>query len=449
MGALAASLAISLLSDSVLGRLDKAQEQRRQEVLAALASSLNESQSAPKPEIAALKEEAGRVVEELLDRFPENPSAWDAIAVLFVEWGKADDAARAWQRSLELDSAFGEAHYRLGLLARDRGEHQAAVDHFRKAIELGASSPALPEELSGALMRVGRPEEAAGILEKEIRTHPRSVATLVLLGNAYGQLKDYEKSRKCYETALEIAPDFSTACHGLATAYARLGSEAKAKQYLEKLKALKAAEEQVHRERLKKADDVAERREGIAQFYAKVGQVYCEQGEPQPAEAYWRKVVQLAPNQAEGYLILAWFFEQQDRPDEAVEVLKPFAEAQRENVAVQVRIGSLYVGLERFEEAEKAFQSALEDTPGQGGGYATLAKLYLRFDRKLPEARRLAAKAVELEPVARNYFTLALVCRRAGDREGARAALWRAVALEPDSAEYRRAYEAVEKGPGK
>jgi Flp pilus assembly protein TadD len=75
-----------------------------------------------------------------------------------------------------------------------------------------------------------------------------------------------------------------------------------------------------------------------------------------------------------------------------------------------------------------------------------LAGLHLASNRKLDEAGELAAKAVELEPLAKNYFLLALIRQRVGDRLAARAAVEKAVSLEPGNPEYRRAYDLIHEG---
>ena len=61
----------------------------------------------------------------------------------------------------------------------------------------------------------------------------------------------------------------------------------------------------------------------------------------------------------------------------------------------------------------------------------------------LPRAKELAQKAVQLEPVAKNYFLLGMTCRANGDLEGAASALTQAAALEPHHAEFRRAREQI------
>jgi Flp pilus assembly protein TadD len=76
-----------------------------------------------------------------------------------------------------------------------------------------------------------------------------------------------------------------------------------------------------------------------------------------------------------------------------------------------------------------------------------LAELHLRADKGLPEAKNLAATAVRLEPTARNYFVLAAICEKEGDLVGARAALERAAALDPDNPRYKALQESMGRGP--
>jgi Tfp pilus assembly protein PilF len=72
-----------------------------------------------------------------------------------------------------------------------------------------------------------------------------------------------------------------------------------------------------------------------------------------------------------------------------------------------------------------------------------LAESYLRAGTELPQAKVLAVKAVKLEPAASNYGLLAAVCEQQGDIRTACSSLEKAIALEPDSPHYRKAYESL------
>ncbi len=64
-------------------------------------------------------------------------------------------------------------------------------------------------------------------------------------------------------------------------------------------------------------------------------------------------------------------------------------------------------------------------------------------NRKLPEAKALAQKLVEMEPTLRHYLLLGTVCSRTQDRAGALEAMKRAVELAPDNERIRKAYEEM------
>ena len=67
-----------------------------------------------------------------------------------------------------------------------------------------------------------------------------------------------------------------------------------------------------------------------------------------------------------------------------------------------------------------------------------------RYNR-LPEARKLAEKAVEIQKSAANHFVLAWACDKNGDTAGALSAIKRAVELDPTNPRYRRVYELIQK----
>jgi len=72
--------------------------------------------------------------------------------------------------------------------------------------------------------------------------------------------------------------------------------------------------------------------------------------------------------------------------------------------------------------------------------------MHLMSGRKLSDAKELATKAVELEPLAKNYFLPGSICHRMEDLAAARAAIEQAAALEPGNPQYRQAYELVRRG---
>jgi tetratricopeptide (TPR) repeat protein len=88
-----------------------------------------------------------------------------------------------------------------------------------------------------------------------------------------------------------------------------------------------------------------------------------------------------------------------------------------------------------------------ELSPERPEGYRALANLYLRADRNAPEAKGLVEKLVALRQTGPNFFLLAVACAKNRDQAGALAAMERAVALDPDNADYQRFYQRLKGEP--
>jgi tetratricopeptide (TPR) repeat protein len=190
-----------------------------------------------RPEVAVLLREASRVVDRLLDRFPDSPDALDAVAWAYrrfgqtqeaVAWayrrfGQTQEAVTYWERCLQLDPGSMSAYYSLGLIAQTEGDLAKAVDDFRKAAQLDPQSSRHAVAWAESLMNMGELDEAARVLEKDLQVHPKSVPSVILAGQVYVRLRQYEKARQYLETAVEMAPDYTSAYYGLGTACAKLG----------------------------------------------------------------------------------------------------------------------------------------------------------------------------------------------------------------------------------
>ncbi|MFH1920465.1 MAG: tetratricopeptide repeat protein [Planctomycetota bacterium] len=398
------------------------------------------------PEVAALVEEAAEVVEGLIERLRDRVEAWDVLGGFYYKFGKRDEALNCWEQCLELDPNSSEAHYWVGIVARDRGRNEEAVESFRKAHALNPSEPQVSVHLAQTLIDLGETEEAIKVLEENLAAYPGSLPSFVLLGEIYVQLKQHDKAKEHLETAVEMDPAYTTAYYGLAKACAGLGEKAESSRYMEKFKELKAADEQAHRDWLKARDDLPSVRRRVSEIYTAAGKAYLAHGYVEMAEELSLRAVELCPSQPECYLVLAWLYERQGRLDEARDVLLRASQANPDDLGVQLRLGVFLAEQGQFDAAEKALNEAIRLMPYLGGGYAALARVHLTFGRKLSEAKELAAKAVELEPLAKNYFLLGLVCQRVGDLASAREAIERAIELEPANPEYRQARELLQGG---
>jgi tetratricopeptide (TPR) repeat protein len=351
-----------------------------------------------------------------------------------------------WQKCLELEPRRADVYSGLATVAYMKGEYDKALELSRKAQEISPNMPGIYSPAAKILLETSRPQEAVAALEKEIRLSPGDFDSYLLLGQAYAEQREYAKAAENYQKALELAPGDSRPYYGLGSVYARQGQADKSREYMEKFGALRAREEHDGMSRRRASDDRLWTSEQVAHIYTDAGVVYAAYHRPKDAEQHWLRAAALHRKQRKCREALVDLYRRSGRLPEALAVGEQLRQIVPTNAHYQLNAGALLMQLRRFDEAETALRKAVELAPDRPPGYRALAQLLLNRNQKLPEAQALARKLVALEPTAANWSVLAEACRRNGDLPGARAALERALELEPGNERLKAGYKALQEG---
>ncbi len=132
--------------------------------------------------------------------------------------GRIDEATDAYERLLEVKPDLPDCWYNLGWLQRKARLFEAALQSYKRALELGIREP---EEvhLNRAVIfsdHLHRPEDAERELRNALDKNPDYVPALLNLGNLKEDLGDREAARNAYESALAVEPQNSLALARLA-----------------------------------------------------------------------------------------------------------------------------------------------------------------------------------------------------------------------------------------
>jgi len=427
--------------------------QRRPVGLAAPVSSL----LIPQQEAAALKKEEIELAERIMKEFPTSEDPIVLMGNVQTRHGNTAGGIELWKKVLQSNPRRADVYNGMGWTAMAKGQYEEAIGHWRKAVEIDPQMPGVHNATARALTALGRQTEAIEELKKEIKISPRSSFSYFLLGQQYLQQKDYEKAGKSYEKAIELEPNNTSAHYGLFTVYTRLNQPDKAQQHLANFKKLKAEDMKVLKDRNDAYNDLLEVRKGAAETFVFAGQIYLEQGNQKirnpkseirnlkQAEELLKRATTLDPNNTAPLIRLASMYQTSNRIPEALEIFKKVSEIEPDNLSCFLNIGLLYSQLKRTVDAEEAFRKVISLAPKSSDGYRELALLYLKMGIELQQARQLAEKAVELEPIAVNYMVLSRACDKNGDTPGALSAIKRAVELEPNNPIYQQIYQALQK----
>ena len=312
------------------------------------------------------------------------------------------EAAQAYLRALELDSALVEAHRYLGVVYAKDGDWKQAEAEYRAAVLLDDEDGEVHYELGKSLERQSKNEEAV----------------------------------TAYQRAIALKPGFADAHYSLGKVLHRLGRLEESQKEIERFNRLqaqggqgvKAAKLAVQRH----PDGVAERR-ALSVAYADAGKFAEAAGE-------LRVALTLAPQEAQIHFDLGLVYGRLGQFSDAIEMLKRTVDLAPDSSRYHLRLAQAYSSADLYEPAIAALERALVLNPGFPAARLDLAHLHLRggrFDQALPLFKRVLADEPD-NPAA--HWGMGVFHLQASHLPAARAAIERVIALDPD---YPRAAELL------
>jgi predicted Zn-dependent protease len=175
------------------------------------------------------KENALKELEWLLQRDPDNVVALYLKGQVLAIHSRPVDAIELFQRVLALQPHHLEARKELCTLLQD--EHPAdALEHLRYLLERNPTDPRLRLSEAICLQELGKPEDAARVLDKLLAEKPNHSAALVTRGTLALEVSDPGAAKKYLKKALESEPFNQDGNYKLAEALLQLGEQKEAEQ---------------------------------------------------------------------------------------------------------------------------------------------------------------------------------------------------------------------------
>jgi len=447
-GAILGAALVVAMAAVYIGQRNSQQEQTRS------PADLRESRTgapvdralSPEQEIALLKTREMELAERVLRDLPSSGHAYILMGDLQRRLGRSAKAVEFWQKGLELSPRRIDAYHSLGTVAAEKGEFDQAITFWRKGLEIDPQTPGLHKVIGRALIDVGRYDEAAKELQEEIRLAPQSAESHCLLGDALLQQQDYERAKACYEKAIALQPKYASAYYGLSMTCAKLGQLDRSAECRTTFTQLRAGIMEDRGYGHSPANDLARTRQSMAGLSMEAAGLYGATGRTATAEELLKQATAVDPSNAAPIKKLAAFYHATGRIPDALVQCERIGRLEPNDPACHLLIGTLALQLRQADRAEAAFRRFIALAPNEAAGYRELARLYINTGQRLAEARTLAGKAVELEPVADNYFVLGQACQRANDKQAALAALQKALELAPGNREYQQMYDLTRNG---
>ncbi len=277
---------------------------------------------------------------------PENVEIWKARASLLYENGEFEKAADAFRKLVEQSPEDPMLHLALAeTLAKEEGKHEEAIEHIEKAIELE------PQSTRGHLLRAqleaarDNLDAAFESLDAALKIDPADITALLLRSEMRLYKGDYTAAREDVEKAMNARP-------GLVVGYLlRSRISAAEKKFDEAIRDMKT-------------------------------------------------LIQSDPNNSDYQLQLAYYYNADERPRKAIELLTEIIENNAENWRALRARGDALLSIGKHAEAIADYEAALQIQPEDSGLLNNLAwVLATSPEDGLRDGQRsieLATKACEL-----------------------------------------------------
>ena len=390
-------------------------------------------------------------VEAALARAEREPRAAEGIGslgMLLHAYDQLEPAKACYRKARALEPGAFEWAYLEGMVQEALGDHAAAAESLRGAVQAQPSSLPARLKLAEILVALGDLAVAGALYQAILVDSPRAPQAHYGLGRVESARGQTAAAVERYLEATRLFEAFGAAEYALALAYRDLGRENDARQHLaryqkhwletppledpvmEQVRQLKGGAVQHLAEgvRLGKAGDTRgsireheaalQEDPKLVQAHANLISLYARLQEWDQAEQHYRAALALRPGLADVHYDYGVALSQQDRRREAALEFRKTLEINPYHSRAHGNLGALLLAEGSAEEAAKELKAALENDPGNRMARFNLARV-------LGAQGRLAEAIVELqriltpedEETPRYLFALSAAYVRAGDRE--------------------------------
>lgn len=182
--------------------------------------------------------------EDVLDKFPDNVRAHNALGVIYKKDSQYDKAVEQFQKILTINPGYSPAYYNLGDVRLQRGDYAGAINYFKKALTLNLSYHFHLDTLISlaiAYSEMGDNQNAVATFKEAIKNFPGVISPYNNLGRQYIKMGEADLAIEILEKALKIR-ESSHVYYNLSLAYNLKGEKLKSRAAYQRAMELKGNE---------------------------------------------------------------------------------------------------------------------------------------------------------------------------------------------------------------
>jgi tetratricopeptide (TPR) repeat protein len=172
---------------------------------------------------AGYTEQALPYLEATLARAPHNVPTMVLVAQIHLEARRTLQARKILEQALAADPRNAEAWNELGGVELAESHVNAAIDRYRKALEIKPDLTYALMNAAQAYAQIGDHADAERLFSRTLEIDSRSAEAANGLGRALAEQNRPEEAKRAFERAIEIRRDYGPAINNLGVLYGSRG----------------------------------------------------------------------------------------------------------------------------------------------------------------------------------------------------------------------------------
>eukprot|EP01097_Dermamoeba_algensis_P007982 TRINITY_DN5164_c0_g1_i1.p1 TRINITY_DN5164_c0_g1~~TRINITY_DN5164_c0_g1_i1.p1 ORF type:complete len:573 (-),score=95.02 TRINITY_DN5164_c0_g1_i1:94-1812(-) len=385
--------------------------------------------------------------------FPASPSA---AATLDCSRQEEKD----WETRLRNENSF--TWHKLGLLCKNAGDTQRAVECFSKSLAFNSKQEESRLEISEALKGLKRYQQAIESYEQVLQLNQQSVVAWKGIGECYSHLGHSAKALSAFERALSLPASAKEPFlwFSIGLLYDTYGSRSYAEEIFsailkshpefEKRQELlvRCAMINKHQQKYEKALeylscalDVVPSFVGAAEILFNAGQIFESLQMPERAKELYSRILQHSPTSPQILRQLGCLFSSQNdhsAMNQAISYFNKALQLDSSDARTWSFLGRCYCKLKEFEKAFHAYKEASYRNPKDPEVWHLIGLFYSQVNQ-FQDALDSFRKATQIDPTRSDiWFDVGLVYERSNQLQDCISAYSKALELDPNNTQVQQ-----------
>ena len=326
--------------------------------------------------MAGLFRDARARAEQALKVDSKNAEAHILLGNVLAGLKDDEGAVEAIETGIQLDPKKARGYLELGELQLNRGASDAAEDAFKTAVEVAPESVSARLSLTNFYLAAGRRPDAKRALDEGLALEPESPIFNQALAIFYLQGNDFEGAKPYLDASNRLAKNNLAVQFELADFFLRSGRTDAAVEELA---------------RITPADS------DFATLRLKLASIHLAAKRPADAYKVVEDLLKREPRNVEGLVLKARLLGADRKFEEALVAANAALAADARVADAHYVSGTIHLGLNKLDDARKAFAEVLRLNPGNSPAQLQLSRLEFSQGR-LDAAVEYAQQAVNSQP---------------------------------------------------